>query len=420
VTTGTRRPQIDRTELIDITRRALKIAMDKTTDMAPAERRQPALSYTSQERFRREREVVAGSPQLVGYSAELPTAGSFCTKTVMDIPVLLTRGDDGAVRAFQNVCSHRQAPVARGCGTAERFVCPFHAWTYDAQGTYVGGPGRAGFPALTADDKNLTELPAADSSGFLWVGLQPGGGPLDIDGYLGTLGPELASWGIGTWTPLGEKVLDSPIDWKLALDTFGENYHFATVHPDTFALVAKSNCALFDSYGPHYRLVFPLRHITDLADKPEDEWEPLHNLVVIYGLFPNIVLSVTVANGEVIRIYPGTGPGHSVTYHQNASPLDLADEETRAGVVSIFDYAHATIRDEDYLLAVEVQKNMASGTRPELVFGRNEPGLHHRHDAIDAALGESVDDGLRGGIDHAVDEAIDSVIDDVLRGQPQS
>jgi len=31
----------------------------------------------------------------------------------------------------------------------------------------------------------------------------------------------------------GEKVLDSPINWKLAIDTFAENYHFATVHRQT-------------------------------------------------------------------------------------------------------------------------------------------------------------------------------------------
>lgn len=355
--------------------------------MTPAERRLPALVYTSQERFEREREVVLRSPQLVGYASELPAAGSYCTKTVMDVPVLLTRLEDGTVKAFQNICAHRQARVAEGCGTAKRFVCPYHAWTYDTQGCLVGGPGREGFPSTMAGGVRLTELPAAEHSGFLWVGLVPGGGPLDIDAHLGPLGPELASWGIGAWAPVGEKVLDCPINWKFALDTFAENYHFGTVHRTTFAQIAKSNCSLFDSFGPHHRLVFPMHHITDLANKPEEEWEPLHNLVVIYALFPNIVLSATVANGEVFRVYPGSGPGHSVTYHQNASPMDLTDEATRAGADSVFEYAHATVRDEDYRLAADIQKNMASGARAEIVFGRNEPGLHHRHAVIEAALG---------------------------------
>ncbi|WP_374616398.1 aromatic ring-hydroxylating oxygenase subunit alpha [Frankia sp. AgKG'84/4] len=379
---------MDRYELIDLTRRALKIATDRTTDMTASERRQPAAAYTDRDRFDRERELVRCSPQLVGYRSELPTPGTFCTKTVMDVPVLLTRAADGQVRAFQNVCAHRQAPVAQGCGEAERFVCPFHAWVYNNEGQYVGGPGRDGFPQTLKPGAGLTELPATEHSGFLWVGLDPAAGPLDIAGHLGDLGPELESWNIGNWAPIGEKVLDTQINWKFALDTFAENYHFASVHKDTFGLIASSNCALFDSFGPHHRLVFPLRHITDIAEQPEESWEPLHNLVVIYALYPNIVLSATVANGEVFRVYPGREPGHSVTYHQNATPMDLSDEATRKGAGEIFEYAHATVRDEDYRLAAEIQRAMASGARAELVFGRNEPGLHHRHLAFDEALGD--------------------------------
>src|SRR5262249_18943747 len=112
------------------------------------------------------------------------------------------------------------------------------------------------------------------------------------------LADELESWGIGRWSPLGEKLLDCPINWKLAIDTFAENYHFATVHKTTFATIACSNCTVFDSFGPHHRLVFPLNGILDLENAPEEQWDQLHNMVVIYALFPNIVLSCTIANGN--------------------------------------------------------------------------------------------------------------------------
>jgi len=361
--------------------------MDKTTDMMPTERILPAAIYTSQELFARERTYVRDAPQLVGYRSELPEPGSYATKQVMDVPVLLTRDDDGRVRAFQNVCAHRQAKVAQGCGVAERFTCPYHAWSYNKVGKLVTAPGRDGFPTAAAKGTGLTELPATEHAGFLWVGLNPDAGPLDIAAHLGDLGPELASWGIGDWNPVGEKVLDAPVNWKLALDTFGENYHFASVHQNTFALLARSNQALFDTYGPHHRLIFPLQNITELADKPESEWEPLHNFVVIYAIFPNIVMSVTFINGEIFRVYPGEHAGHSVTVHQNATTLDTSDEAGRAGADDIFDYAHASVRDEDYLLAARVQANMASGARTNVVFGRNEPGLHHRHTSMDELCG---------------------------------
>lgn len=322
--------------------------------------------------------MLLASPQLVGYVSELPAPGWYCTKTVMGRSILLTRTSDGTVKAFNNVCLHRQSQVATGCGTATRFICPYHAWTYDNTGLLVGLPGRNGFPDVPLRSAGLTELPAIEFAGFLWVALDPDA-TLDVATHLGPLGDELDSWGIGRWSPLGEKVLDSPINWKLAIDTFAENYHFATVHQRTFATIARSNCTLFDSYGPHHRLIFPLNTISELDDAPEDQWNPFHNVVVIYALFPNIVLSVTIANGELFRIYPADRPGRSITVHQNATPQDLSDESVAAGAQAVFEYAHATVRDEDYRLVERLQANLESGVRDHLVFGRNEPGLQHRH-----------------------------------------
>jgi phenylpropionate dioxygenase-like ring-hydroxylating dioxygenase large terminal subunit len=292
--------------------------------------------------------------------------------------ILLTRPSDGSVKAFDNVCLHRQSQVVTGCGIAKRFTCPYHAWTYDNTGRLVGLPGREGFPEMTLKSDGLTELPAAEFAGFLWVGLDPGA-TLDIAAHLGPLADELDSWGIGRWSPLGEKVLDCPINWKLAVDTFSENYHFATVHRQTFATIARSNCTVFDSYGPHHRLIFPLNTILELENVPEGQWDPFHNMVVIYALFPNIVLSVTIANGELFRIYPADRPGRSITVHQNSTPLDLSEESVAAGSQAVFEYAHATVRDEDYRLVEGLQANLESGARDHLLFGRNEPGLQHRH-----------------------------------------
>lgn len=372
-------------QLIDLTRRALKLARDKTTDLAPAQHLVEAREYTSLERHEHDRAMVMASPQLVGYVSELPRPGAYCTKTVMGRSILLTRTADGSVKAFDNVCLHRQAQVATGCGVAKRFTCPYHAWTYDNTGRLVTVPGREGFPDVTPKSDGLTELPATEFAGFLWVAMDPGA-DLDVAAHLGPLADELDSWGIGRWSPLGEKVLDSPINWKLAIDTFAENYHFATVHQQTFATIARSNCTVFDAYGPHHRLIFPLNTILDLDETSEDQWVPLNNLVVIYALFPNIVISVTIANGELFRVYPGDRPGRSITVHQNSTPLDMSEESVAAGAQAVFEYAHATVRDEDYRLVEGLQANLESGARQRLVFGRNEPGLQHRHIAWERAL----------------------------------
>jgi phenylpropionate dioxygenase-like ring-hydroxylating dioxygenase large terminal subunit len=377
---------MQRGPLIELTRRAVKLAQNKATDLAPAESRVSADAYTSPDRLTLDKAMLIASPQLVGYASELPKPGSYCTKTVMGRSILLTRTSDGTVNAFDNICLHRQSQVAAGCGTARRIACPYHAWTYDLDGRLVGVPGKDGFPGMLSAPRRLAGLPAAEYAGFLWVSLDAHI-PLDVAAHLGPLGPELESWGIGRWSPLGEKVLDCPINWKLAIDTFSENYHFATVHKTTFATIARSNCTVFDSFGAHHRLVFPLNGILDLETKPEDQWDPLQSMVVIYALFPNIVLSVTIANGELFRVYPTDEPGRSITVHQNSTPLDLSDESAAAGAQAVFDYAHGTVRDEDYRLVAGLQANLESGAKKELVFGRNEPGLQHRHTSWFQAIG---------------------------------
>ena len=71
--------------------------------------------------------------------------GSYRLCHVGGAPILLVRGEDGAVRAFRNACRHRGAPVVRGeCGTARLLVCQFHSWSYDLSGAARAGARRAG------------------------------------------------------------------------------------------------------------------------------------------------------------------------------------------------------------------------------------------------------------------------------------
>ena len=113
---------MDRDQLIDLTRRAVKLARDKTTDLTPAEHMVAADTYTSAERLAKDTAMLLASPQLVGYASELPRPGTYCTKTVMGRSILLTRSSDDTVRAFDNICLHRQSQITDGCGAARRLA----------------------------------------------------------------------------------------------------------------------------------------------------------------------------------------------------------------------------------------------------------------------------------------------------------
>ncbi|MEY4270494.1 MAG: hypothetical protein RLZZ58_1710 [Pseudomonadota bacterium] len=51
-----------------------------------------------------------------------------------DQPVVLWRGGDGAVRALEDRCPHRRAPLSLGCILASGAIqCGYHGWTYDGK-----------------------------------------------------------------------------------------------------------------------------------------------------------------------------------------------------------------------------------------------------------------------------------------------
>ena len=125
-----------------------------------------ASNYVDPERWRREIDgIFKRVPLTLGFSSELREPGAYKAMEVVGVPVLLTRRPDGAVAAFVNMCSHRGAIVVEeGSGTARRFSCPFHGWTYDQVGALVGIPDREDFGPVDPSCLGLTPLPVAAST----------------------------------------------------------------------------------------------------------------------------------------------------------------------------------------------------------------------------------------------------------------
>ena len=71
----------------------------------------------------------------LGHESEIAKAGDFVTRPMGNDQVIVARHEDQLVRAFLNSCTHRGMPVCRSDhGRTKRFVCPYHAWTFDTAG----------------------------------------------------------------------------------------------------------------------------------------------------------------------------------------------------------------------------------------------------------------------------------------------
>ena len=351
-------------------------------------------------------------PQAISLSGSLPKPGSYMTIDDFGVPILATRDEDGRFRAFVNACRHRGARVAEGRGDSTRFMCPFHHWTYTSGGELASIPLQDQVGAIDKSCHGLVELPAVEKAGLLWVHPKADGA-IDLEAQLGDLGVEMEHWNFGDYVFMGETEIKGRLNWKLANDTFGESYHFKRLHRNTLGNVFHGDVLGYEPEGRNHRFVLCSRNIDEVRQRPESEWTLPEVSTTLYYLFPNIQLNL--GNGSIIlvKIYPDkdapNDPSRSVTRvehymsHEALRRIDTGEAEALTAentydrdlqqgdfvisfeaIKEVFD---STIEQEDYLMGMHQQRAAESGQLTHLIFGRNEPALHHYHAQHRDAMG---------------------------------
>ena len=199
----------------------------------------PAEAYVSPEYARAEHERLWRKVWLqAGRVEDIPNPGDYITYDIGDNSVIVLRGEDGAIRAFHNVCTHRgrrlvdtPAGQRNARGNRKSFVCGFHAWTFDLAGkcTYlehqVDWQGR-----LTEDRTSLGPVQVDTWGGWVWINLDPAAGPLRD--YLEPAATMLDPFQLQNMRPRWRKWVVFECNWKVAMEAFCETYHVPGTHPE--------------------------------------------------------------------------------------------------------------------------------------------------------------------------------------------
>jgi carnitine monooxygenase subunit len=380
----------------DIQRRLVAhIAAGGTTDFAPSPMENDPAAYTDPTRADLERrELFLKLPLLAGLSQDVLNSGECLLFEEVGQSVVIVRGQDGLLRGFRNMCTHRGSKLVRAnadgtCDHRVRFTCPFHAWSFNLDGTLAGMPGKAGFEGIDLSQRNLVQAPVAEWNGLVFVRFT-GHEPLDVPAFLGSFAPELAQLELGEAAPLQSSAVRADSNWKYAVDTYAEGYHFGALHASTIGATHYSNVAVFDAFGPHWRLNFPEKSLRSLVGLPETDWlQPDYN--GIHFLFPNTILVVGSAEAgkgfvRVFRIFPGPTPGTMSCRVAVYAPGGVISDEYRAQFAN--DNCDDVVTREDYSVAVEGYANLVNAPAGfKVVYGRNEIAVQALHRSIAEAIG---------------------------------
>lgn len=361
-----------RQESLELTRRVLKHFENDTLDIVDDVWREPRDTYVEQDRFVADVEMLRSVPHVIGWAGEVAAPGQYTTKDVMGIPVLVTRAKDSVLRAFINGCAHRGAQVADGCGKTRMLQCPYHGWTYGLDGRVTGTPARKMFTGADLDQRGLIPLPISEQAGLLVVGLSA---DVDVSSALDGIAEPLSDYGFGHNHHAETRRFDIACNWKLAIDVNFEGYHFPYVHADTLDPLASNN-SVYDIYGRNIRWAFPFRDIVQYREVPETDWPDQFFGTVVYGLFPSCVLIEAPGTSQMLRAYPGRSPGETVIYLSIGAPKEITTDEERAWYKMGIDGAALVLDGQDFPMAAACQRGLQAGV-DHVVFGRNEPLLHH-------------------------------------------
>lgn len=360
----------------------------QTTDQASDILKVPARDYLDPARFEREMALIFKRlPLMLALSIELPKPGDYKAMEVMEVPVLITRDRDGQVHAMLNVCTHRGAPLVKpGQGSASRFSCPYHAWTFHNDGRLLAVSDRAKFGEVDKDCHRLKQLPCQEVAGMIFVILTPGL-EIDVTSYLGGMLDDLESLGFANWHFCGNRDIFGA-NWKIAYDGYLEGYHFAAAHPETVHPRTFSNIMHFEGFGPHLRIGFPQRTIATLRDVPRTEWHRHQNdgYDFVRTLFPNLSIFVAPEIAQIALLLPGPTPGENRTILTYVTPKAPADEADREKMTMMASFFGDVTNQEDYVLGLSIQKGLEAGGLDHVTFGRNERGNQYFHRWVDHYL----------------------------------
>ena len=222
--------------------------------------------------FELEMDRVFGRAWLVlGHDSQVPKSGDYFTTRMGREPVVVVRNDD-RIHVLVNRCAHRGSMVcADGRGNVERFVCPYHGWSYDRSGELKAVPIAASFPTEKFPELGLKRVPRVQVyRGFIFASLAASGPSLEE-----FLGPTKTSFDdFVDRAPGGKLEVAGGVfkhgyngNWKLMLENHLDGAHPAWVHASSVAVARTAP----DPDGQHYYDIAVRQMRQNGA--PESVWE---------------------------------------------------------------------------------------------------------------------------------------------------
>lgn len=175
----------------------------------------------------------------VGRVADIPEVGDFCVTQVGEQRIVLTRNQQGELRAFHNTCRHRGSLLCsenKGRFRSGRITCPYHSWSYSLDGHLLGTPARVEAKDFRSQDYSLYGIQVGTWGGFLFINLASSPRQ-SLTEFLGAAVGDLQNWPLDTLVVVHQEKTSLACNWKIFWENYSECYHCPRIHPELCRVV---------------------------------------------------------------------------------------------------------------------------------------------------------------------------------------
>lgn len=350
----------------------------------------PARYYFDPEVYEREKDAIFFKGWwLAGHKSQLATPGCYLTSQIHDQNIAVIRGQDGALRAFYNVCQHRGHELLRGAGTTPVIVCPYHAWSYHLDGSLRRARNSQDLPDFDPAEFALSPVQAEEFCGFVFVNLDPAATPLarqsgDLESEVRRYIPRVDDLG---FVQRYEYRVKS--NWKILIDNFVECYHCAPAHRDFVELVDMPSYRS-KAQGIYSSHIASNLRVNDNAVYTFDADKADFGFASWY-LWPNLTFGTLPGEPNLftLQMIPD-GPEHSIEYIDWYLPDPTPSAQIKAAMV----YLDEILQPEDIGICESVQRGLRSRgyNQGRFVIDQgqtelSEHAVHHFQQMVVEALG---------------------------------
>lgn len=344
----------------------------------------PARFYYDEDIYKIEVEYVLKKQWLcIGRWDQVEKPGDYFTIRMWGESIVVVRDRKGILHALVNVCQHRWSQVVEdGSGNVNMFMCPYHHWTYNLDGTLRGISVR-NIPGVDRKKCRMPELRVEEWHGFIFLNFDRNADPLAPQ--LEAVNSCFERFEVDKYRQMDAFTYQTTWNWKFTIETGYEGYHHVGLHHDRiYHIIPSSNTEPLyfgkacGSYKMWYADDVPGEVRRPFGAAPVKNGLPLDDIDRFIVIYPGLTMYLSNYQCTYIIIQHQSVDSNTASTCQAFAPWAIeapgADEKIRA-----LTEAMRGTQEEDSFGCSMLQKGVTSQTNAGSMIHPLEQQLNHYH-----------------------------------------